>query len=74
MEIKLGITHVTRELTIESGETPEEVEQRLASALESDQVFSVEDVNGRKVLVPAQRIGYVELGSPNARPVGFGRV
>lgn len=74
MEIKLGILQVAREITLESTETPEEVSSRLASALESKGIFELADEKGRKVLVPAERIGYVELGSPNARPVGFGRV
>lgn len=74
MEIKLGIADIARELTLETEESAEVITQRLGTALESGGLFEVEDVKGRKVIVPAARLGYVELGSPNARPVGFGAV
>lgn len=74
MEIKLGIVQVAREITLDSAESPEEISSRLAAAVESKGILELEDEKGRKVLVPAERIGYVELGSPSARPVGFGRV
>ncbi len=75
MEIKLGIADVAREVTLESEEHVEEVRDRLAAALETDGgILELDDVKGRKVIVPAKRIGYIEFGSPNARPVGFGAV
>ena len=30
------------------------------------------DLKGRKVLIPAAQVAYVDLGAENARPVGFG--
>lgn len=74
MEIKLGIVQVAREITLETQESADEISSRLASAVESNGIFELEDDKGRKILIPAGRVGYVELGSPNARPVGFGRV
>lgn len=74
MEIKLGIVQVAREITLETQESADEISSRLASAVESNGIFELEDDKGRKILMPAGRVGYVELGSPNARPVGFGRV
>ncbi|WP_297741255.1 DUF3107 domain-containing protein [uncultured Tessaracoccus sp.] len=74
MEIKLGIAHVAREIALETQESPDEISNRLASAVESNGIFELADDKGRKILIPADRVGYVELGSPNARPVGFGRV
>lgn len=74
MEIKLGIADIAREISLETEDTAEAIGERLTAALESDGVFEVTDHKGRKVLVPARRLGYVELGSPNARPVGFGAV
>ncbi len=32
------------------------------------------DERGRKVLIPAAKIAYVDLGEENARHVGFGSV
>lgn len=74
MEIKLGIADVSREVTLETDASTEEVTAALGAALENDGIFELTDTKGRKVLVPARRVGYVELGSSIARPVGFGSV
>ncbi|MFI1469477.1 DUF3107 domain-containing protein [Streptomyces wuyuanensis] len=73
MEVKIGVQHAPREIVLESGQTAEEVEQAVADALAGKaQLLSLTDDKGRKVLVPADRIAYVELGEPTTRRVGFG--
>ncbi|MFG2759779.1 DUF3107 domain-containing protein [Streptomyces wuyuanensis] len=73
MEVKIGVQHAPREIVLESGETAEQVEQAVADALAGKaQLLSLTDDKGRKVLVPADRIAYVELGEPTTRRVGFG--
>ena len=37
----------------------------------ADRVLRLADVKGRTVVVPADRITYVELGSPTSSTVGF---
>lgn len=74
MEIKVGVKHINREVVIETTDKPEQVEKSLADALADDGVFSVTGERGRKVLIPAASIGYVEFGEENARKVGFGAV
>jgi hypothetical protein len=37
-----------------------------------DSVLSLTDERGRRVLVPAERLAYVEIGEPETRRVGFG--
>lgn len=76
MQIKIGIAQVARELSFETSETVEQVEEKLTAALagEGGGTLSISDVSGRKVVVPAARLGYIEFGSPNAQPVGFGAV
>ncbi|MDI9883526.1 DUF3107 domain-containing protein [Streptomyces sp. HNM0645] len=73
MEVKIGVQHAPREIALESGQTAEEVEQAIADALAGKtQLLSLTDDKGRKVLVPADRIAYVEIGEPTTRRVGFG--
>ncbi|MEU4128799.1 DUF3107 domain-containing protein [Streptomyces wuyuanensis] len=73
MEVKIGVQHAPREIVLESGQTAEEVEQSVADALAGKaQLLSLTDDKGRKVLVPADRIAYVEIGEPTTRRVGFG--
>ena len=72
MEIKVGIQHVNREVVVESSESASAVEKGLAEAMKNDSFFTVTDDRGRKVLIPAAKIAYVDLGEENARRVGFG--
>ncbi|WP_328536846.1 DUF3107 domain-containing protein [Streptomyces sp. NBC_00344] len=73
MEVKIGVQHAPREIVLESGQSAEEVERAVSDALAGKaQLLSLTDDKGRKVLVPADRIAYVELGEPAARRVGFG--
>ena len=74
MEIKVGIQHVSREVTVETTQSAAEVEAALAAALNDNSLFALTDEKGRKVLIPATQIAYVELGSEHARAVGFGAV
>ncbi|MEU6574341.1 DUF3107 domain-containing protein [Streptomyces sp. NPDC046805] len=72
MEVKIGVQHAPREIVLESGQSAQEVERAVAEALSGkSQLLSLEDEKGRKVLIPADRLAYVELGEPTARKVGF---
>lgn len=70
MKVTIGIKHASRELTLETSESQDEVLARLSSAATSD-VVMVDD-RGRKVFVPAGSLAYVELGEVEPRRVGFG--
>ncbi|GAA1377819.1 DUF3107 domain-containing protein [Luteococcus sanguinis] len=72
VEIKIGINNIPREVSLESDESPEVVEQRLRDALTNGELLSLTDTKGRTVLVPSNQIGYVDLGKQNTRQVGFG--
>ncbi|MEI5101665.1 DUF3107 domain-containing protein [Streptomyces sp. PmtG] len=73
MEVKIGVQHAPREIVLESGQTAEEVENAVSEALAGKaRLLSLTDDHGRKVLVPADRLAYVEIGEPAQRKVGFG--
>ncbi len=74
MEVKIGIQSVPRELVVETDTPADEIERQLASALAdgTHSVFTLPVAKGGKVLVPADKIAYVEFGAPEARRVGFG--
>jgi Protein of unknown function (DUF3107) len=74
MEVKVGILHVQRELTLETNVTAAALEQQLSEALASGGTLKLTDEKGRSVLIPAERIAYVDLGTEHVRPVGFGAV
>ncbi|KKE98689.1 DUF3107 domain-containing protein [Mycolicibacterium obuense] len=73
MEVKIGVTDSPRELIINSAQTPAEVEKLVTDALEAGSgVLALTDEKGRRYLVQAARIAYVEIGAADARRVGFG--
>ena len=76
MEVKIGIQSVPRELVVETDTPADEIERQLASALSGDHdaVFALTMSKGGKILVPADKIAYVEFGAPEARRVGFGNI
>ncbi|AGZ52618.1 DUF3107 domain-containing protein [Mycobacterium kansasii] len=73
MEVKIGITDSPRELVFASAQTPDEVEELVAAALREDSgLLSLSDDRGRRFLIDAAKIAYVEIGVADARRVGFG--
>ncbi|MET7288332.1 DUF3107 domain-containing protein [Streptomyces sp. NPDC005573] len=73
MEVKIGVQHAPREIVLESGQSVEEIERVVAEALAGKSaLLSLKDERGRQILVPADRLAYVEIGEPTVRKVGFG--
>jgi len=75
VEVKIGIQSVPRALVVETDATAEEVERDLAAALAGgDGVFSLSTQKGGRLVVPADKIAYVEFSTDQARRVGFGNI
>jgi hypothetical protein len=72
VEVKIGVQYAARELVVDSAQTPAEVEQIVTDALVSDKkILSLVDEKGRRVIVPVDKLAYVEIAEASARPVGF---
>ena len=71
MEVKIGVQHAQREITLETGESAEVLEKLVAEALAGGGVLSLTDTKGRRVLVPAEKLAYVEIGGGVSGQVGF---
>lgn len=75
MEVKIGVQFAPRELVLESNQSPDEVAKLVADALKADLgVLTLVDEKGRRVLVPADKLAYVEIADAVERRVGFGAV
>jgi Protein of unknown function (DUF3107) len=73
MEVKVGVKGVARELVVETDLTPDDVTAIVkACAADSSAIFDLADSKGRRVLVPSDKLAYVEIGEQEARRVGFG--
>ncbi|PKH38919.1 Protein of unknown function [Nocardioides alpinus] len=71
MEVKIGVQYAQRELVLETDSTPEDIESQLTEALAGNGVLRLADVKGRTVVVPADKITYLDLGSATSSTVGF---
>jgi hypothetical protein len=75
VEVKIGVQYAARELVLESAQSPQEVEKAVADALKADLgVLTLTDEKGRRVLVPADKLAYVEIAEAEQRRVGFAAV
>jgi hypothetical protein len=72
VEIKIGIQSVPRELVIETRSSFEEVQRALATAVADGGVFTLGDERSGRVLIPADKIAYLEVGGSEPRRIGFG--
>jgi hypothetical protein len=72
VEVKIGVQFAPRELVLESAQSPTEVEQAVAQALAGrDGVLTLFDEKGRRVIVPIDKLAYIEIGEAAPRTVGF---
>jgi hypothetical protein len=71
VEVKIGVQNAARELHIDTDETSEAVEKQVAEALAAGGVLSLADNKGRKVVVPVDKLAYVEIGHGTLGQVGF---
>jgi Protein of unknown function (DUF3107) len=76
VEVKIGIQSVPRELVVETDTPADEIERELSAALKNGEhsLFALSVAKGGRVLVPADKIAYLEFGGPEARRVGFGNI
>jgi Protein of unknown function (DUF3107). len=72
LEVKIGVQHAPRELSLESAQTPDEVADAVTKALnDPGGVLTLTDEKGRRVIVPVAKIAYVEIDRATPRRVGF---
>ena len=71
-QVRIAVTDVSSELSFECPSTPEEIKALAAAALSSGIPLILNDIRGHEILVPAAKIGYIEIGQPVERRVGFG--
>lgn len=72
MEVKVGVQHSTRELSIESTLSTDEVEKLVATALaDPGGRLVMTDERGKRIIVPSTSVAYVEIAESEGRRVGF---
>ncbi len=73
MEVKIGVQNTNRELVLDSSESTDDGREgrRRGARPVTRSVLVLTDSKGRKVLVPADKLAYVEIGTPSSGQVGF---
>jgi len=73
VEVKIGVKGANRELVVETAASADEVAAAVRAALtDAAGLLVLSDDKGRQVMVPADKVAYVELGESESRKVGFG--
>jgi hypothetical protein len=70
-EVRISVADQVRELTIETTADREEVLALIKKSLETSEPLVLADTRGRNYVVPASKIGSVEIGDISERRVGF---
>lgn len=76
MDVRLGVTHSTKELVVDLGDDVDSdaVREQVDSAMANrDGILWLTDRKGRRIGVPVDKLSHIEIGSSdNAHRVGFG--
>lgn len=77
MEVRIGLVNTAREISLETSQTPADIEKLVSDALTSagnnaaSTLLKLTDDKGKQFLIAAMNIAYVEIGSDKSRAVGF---
>jgi hypothetical protein len=71
MEVKIGVQNASRELNIDTTLDADGVEKAVADALKDGGVLSLTDAKGRRVVVPGEKLAYVDISTSVSGQVGF---
>lgn len=72
MEVRIGIQQSPREVVFESTAEPEDLADAISEAWAANELLTLEDAKGRRILVATDKLAFVELGVSTAPHVGFG--
>ncbi len=75
MDVRIGLTQTPKELEVQldEGTDPAAIRQQVEDVLSGEGTLWLTDRRGRQIGVPAAKLAYVEIGSPqDERRIGFG--
>lgn len=75
MDVRIGLTQTPKELEVQLDDDADAgaLRKQVEAALADGSTLWLTDRRGRQVGVPAEKLAYVEIGSPDdAHRIGFG--
>jgi DNA-binding MurR/RpiR family transcriptional regulator len=75
MEVRIGVKGAPRELVLDSTQSADEIQKAVDAALKDGAAtVTLTDDKGRRVVVAADKLAYVEIAESEGRKVGFGAI
>jgi DNA-binding MurR/RpiR family transcriptional regulator len=75
MEVRIGVRGAPRELSLDSNQSPEDIQKAIDAALkDGTPTVTFTDEKGRRIVVAADKLAYVEIAEVEGRRVGFGAI
>ena len=76
MDVRIGVIYTPKEISIEVDSSPDDLIKAINAAMKDDDAMVwLNDISGRKVGIPSERLAYVEIeAGPDSKRVGFGPV
>jgi len=75
MEVRIGVKGAPRELVLDSNQSADEIQKAVDAALKDGAAtVTLTDDKGRRVVVAADKLAYVEIAESEGRKVGFGAI
>ncbi|MFM2144972.1 MAG: hypothetical protein RI899_760 [Actinomycetota bacterium] len=72
VQVRITVANVTSDVNFESALSAAQIQSAVNAALKSGEALTLEDIRGRVIMVPADKIGFVDIGEQTDRRVGFG--
>ncbi|MFA1544913.1 DUF3107 domain-containing protein [Actinomadura chokoriensis] len=73
LQVRIGVQNVPKELVVDTAESADEVTDALSAALgDPNGVLVLKDRRSGRIVIPAARVGYLEISEDEQRNVGFG--
>jgi hypothetical protein len=75
MEVRIGVVHSPKELSLELDSSPEQIVVQIEKAhAENAHMLWMHDDSGRRIGIPMDKVAYVEISQEDeTRRVGFSR-
>jgi hypothetical protein len=71
MEVKIGVVDVSRELTLDTALEAGDLEEQVRAAVDAGGILTLSDSKGRRIVVPVDKLAYVEITTSTQGQVGF---
>lgn len=71
MEVRIGVQNASRELSIDADLEADAIQDLVDKALSDGGLLALTDARGRRIVVPADKLAYVDISTGVTGQVGF---